>query len=229
MIAQPAIGELLRDRYGNYVLQTALQVANSQQVSDIQRAITPYLPALRENVRAKWKKMLKRACQQGGSNSTNDEEDDRDASEEEDHANNQDDSPASQHVSLNQHMHDALMNQQSYQQQSRNQSLNQASPSFMQRSMQSNAVMNNSNSSPPQLNHTLNQALSQSYSPLQSFSTLQSLNHLQSMNQSITQSMNQSINQFPPPVFSNVIGPGGLFATSDQKSINQPGQSMQRF
>src|SRR6185437_13920401 len=56
LIAQPAVAELLRDRYGNYVLQTGLNVANSQQVMEIMTAITPYLPSLRENVRAKWKK-----------------------------------------------------------------------------------------------------------------------------------------------------------------------------
>ena len=61
LIAQPAVAELLRDRYGNYVLQTALSVANAQQVSEIVRAITPYLASLRDNVRSKWKKMLKKA------------------------------------------------------------------------------------------------------------------------------------------------------------------------
>ena len=58
LIAQPAVSELLRDRYGNYVLQTALAVANAQQVQEILRSITPYLPSLRDNVRSKWKKML---------------------------------------------------------------------------------------------------------------------------------------------------------------------------
>jgi len=61
LIAQPAVSELLRDRYGNYVLQTALAVANAQQVQEILRSITPYLPSLRDNVRSKWKKMLRKA------------------------------------------------------------------------------------------------------------------------------------------------------------------------
>ena len=61
LTAQPAVAELLRDRYGNYVLQTALGVANAQQVGEIVRAITPYLASLRDNVRSKWKKMLKKA------------------------------------------------------------------------------------------------------------------------------------------------------------------------
>ena len=61
LTAQPAVAELLRDRYGNYVLQTGLNVANAAQVQDILRAITPYLPSLRDNVRSKWKKMLKKA------------------------------------------------------------------------------------------------------------------------------------------------------------------------
>src|SRR4051812_45657172 len=63
LIAQPAVSELLRDRYGNYVLQTALSVANAQQVQEIVRSITPYLPSLRDNVRSKWKKMLKKSHQ----------------------------------------------------------------------------------------------------------------------------------------------------------------------
>jgi DNA-binding HxlR family transcriptional regulator len=33
LTAQPSVSELLRDRYGNYVLQTALSVATPQQVS----------------------------------------------------------------------------------------------------------------------------------------------------------------------------------------------------
>ncbi len=53
LTAQPAVGEVLRDRYGNYCLQTALQVANQAQVTELVRAITPHLPTLRENVRAK--------------------------------------------------------------------------------------------------------------------------------------------------------------------------------
>lgn len=61
LIAQPAVSELLRDRYGNYVLQTALSMANAQQVAEMTASITPFLPQLRENVRNKWRKMIKKA------------------------------------------------------------------------------------------------------------------------------------------------------------------------
>jgi len=59
---QPGVSELLRDRYGNYVLQTALSVASGSQVQQIMHAITGHLPTLRENIRSKWKKMLKKAA-----------------------------------------------------------------------------------------------------------------------------------------------------------------------
>jgi len=59
---QPGVSELLRDRYGNYVLQTALSVASGPQVQQIMQSITPHLPTLRENIRSKWKKMLKKAA-----------------------------------------------------------------------------------------------------------------------------------------------------------------------
>lgn len=62
LIAQPAVSDLLRDRYGNYVLQTALAVSTGQQVTEIMQSITPHLSSLRENVRSKWTKMLKKAC-----------------------------------------------------------------------------------------------------------------------------------------------------------------------
>jgi len=58
---QPGVSELLRDRYGNYVLQTALSVATGQQVQQIMHSISPHLPTLRENIRSKWKKMLKKS------------------------------------------------------------------------------------------------------------------------------------------------------------------------
>jgi hypothetical protein len=61
LCAQPAVGEVLRDRYGNYCLQTALSVANAQQVEELVRAITVHLPTLRENVRLKWERLLKEA------------------------------------------------------------------------------------------------------------------------------------------------------------------------
>ena len=63
LTSQPAVGEVLRDRYGNYCLQTALGVANAQQVDELIRAITPHLPTLRENVRAKWETILKQAME----------------------------------------------------------------------------------------------------------------------------------------------------------------------
>ena len=59
LTAQPGVAGLLRDKFGNYVLQTGLRTANAAQLQDMTRAITPHLPSLRENVRAKWKKMLK--------------------------------------------------------------------------------------------------------------------------------------------------------------------------
>jgi len=62
LIQQPAVSDLLRDRYGNYVLQTALSVSGPAQVGEIMDSITPHLATLRENVRGKWKKMLKKAC-----------------------------------------------------------------------------------------------------------------------------------------------------------------------
>lgn len=58
LIAQPGVADLLRDRYGNYVLQTCLAVAAPQQVEEIARAIAPHLGSLRENVRAKWKRLI---------------------------------------------------------------------------------------------------------------------------------------------------------------------------
>jgi len=63
LMQQPQVSDLLRDRYGNYVLQTALSVASPQQVQEISEAINQHLPSLRENVRGKWKKMLKKAAQ----------------------------------------------------------------------------------------------------------------------------------------------------------------------
>ena len=61
LIAQPAVGELLRDRYGNFVIQCSLTVASPQQVHEISMAITPYLHTLRENVKAKWQRLLQKA------------------------------------------------------------------------------------------------------------------------------------------------------------------------
>ena len=69
LCSQPLVAELLKDRFGNYVLQTALGVANAQQVGEIVRAVTPYLASLRDNVRSKWKTMLNKtgaAVSKGG-------------------------------------------------------------------------------------------------------------------------------------------------------------------
>ena len=49
------------DWIGNYCLQTALQVANAEQVQELVTAITPHLATLRDNVRAKWENILKQA------------------------------------------------------------------------------------------------------------------------------------------------------------------------
>jgi hypothetical protein len=55
------ICDLLKDRYGNYVLQTALSVSSVQQVHMIADAVTPHLESLRDNVRLKWTKILHQA------------------------------------------------------------------------------------------------------------------------------------------------------------------------
>ena len=46
---------------GNYCLQTALQVANAEQVQELVSAISPHLSSLRDNVRNKWENILKHA------------------------------------------------------------------------------------------------------------------------------------------------------------------------
>lgn len=61
LTSQPEVSDLLRDRYGNYVLQTALSIASGAQVAQIMTSIAQHLPTLRENVRIKWRKMLKKA------------------------------------------------------------------------------------------------------------------------------------------------------------------------
>lgn len=61
LLATPGISDLLRDRYGNYVLQTALSVADAQHAIEVKQAILPHLPRLRDNVRTKWEKMLRQA------------------------------------------------------------------------------------------------------------------------------------------------------------------------
>ena len=61
LTAQPAVGEVLRDRYGNYCLQTALTVADDAQVEVLINGITPHLTSLRDNVRQKWEMLLHQA------------------------------------------------------------------------------------------------------------------------------------------------------------------------
>jgi len=55
--------DLISDKYGNYCLQTALQSATNdpELLGELTRAITPHLDSLRENVRAKWNKLLETA------------------------------------------------------------------------------------------------------------------------------------------------------------------------
>merc|ERR1711879_67042 len=57
-------GELISDKYGNYCLQTALQQSaahDKQLLADFTEAVTPHLDSLRENVKAKWIKLLESA------------------------------------------------------------------------------------------------------------------------------------------------------------------------
>eukprot|EP00497_Spongosphaera_streptacantha_P000794 TRINITY_DN1531_c0_g1_i1.p1 TRINITY_DN1531_c0_g1~~TRINITY_DN1531_c0_g1_i1.p1 ORF type:complete len:106 (+),score=6.40 TRINITY_DN1531_c0_g1_i1:26-319(+) len=51
-------------QYGNYCLQTALQQSathDKQLLTDFTEAVTPHLDSLRENVKAKWIKLLEGA------------------------------------------------------------------------------------------------------------------------------------------------------------------------
>ena len=71
---QPTVAELLRDRYANYVLQTGLAVAEGEEAQAVIAAIAPHLPLLRDNVRCKWRALIKRAEQQqqrGGAQAAN--------------------------------------------------------------------------------------------------------------------------------------------------------------
>merc|ERR1712032_929194 len=53
-------GDLISDKYGNYCLQTALQVAieHPTLLQEFDSATKPFLDTLRENVKAKWCKLL---------------------------------------------------------------------------------------------------------------------------------------------------------------------------
>ena len=49
------------NRYANYVLQTAVSLADSSQLAEFTRCAIPFLSQLRDNVRTKWCKILKTA------------------------------------------------------------------------------------------------------------------------------------------------------------------------
>ena len=61
LCSQPLVAELLKDRYANYVLQTGLAVCPQSELAAMVAAIAPHLPSLRENVRSKWRQLIKRA------------------------------------------------------------------------------------------------------------------------------------------------------------------------
>merc|ERR1712228_1123061 len=53
-------GDLISDKYGNYCLQTALQAATDHPclLQEFAKSTKPHLDTLRENVKAKWCKLL---------------------------------------------------------------------------------------------------------------------------------------------------------------------------
>ncbi|CEO98826.1 hypothetical protein PBRA_006940 [Plasmodiophora brassicae] len=53
-----AVGLLIRDRFGNYVLQKALEYASDRQMDALGAAINRHLYLLRDNVRSKWISIL---------------------------------------------------------------------------------------------------------------------------------------------------------------------------
>mmetsp|Transcript_20246 Transcript_20246/g.36056 ORF Transcript_20246/g.36056 Transcript_20246/m.36056 type:complete len:924 (+) Transcript_20246:1-2772(+) len=53
---------LLQDSFGNYVMQNALNVAESNQAADLVRLIKPHLTALRKNIRKKWERLITAKC-----------------------------------------------------------------------------------------------------------------------------------------------------------------------
>lgn len=63
LIASPptAVRTLVSDRFGNYVLQTALNVCSSKMVQTATDRIMPHLPSFRLNLRNKWFKILQTA------------------------------------------------------------------------------------------------------------------------------------------------------------------------
>lgn len=54
-----AVNLLIRDRFGNYVLQTALECSPKPQMVQLGSAIANNLHLLRDNVRAKWTGILR--------------------------------------------------------------------------------------------------------------------------------------------------------------------------
>lgn len=52
------IAALLRDGYGNYVMQNAINAAEDMQAQQLGRLIHPRLPFLRKNIRKKWERLL---------------------------------------------------------------------------------------------------------------------------------------------------------------------------
>eukprot|EP01083_Nonionella_stella_P006017 17413_1 len=56
-------GALALDKFGNYVLQTAVKVADKDSLYEIEESVTPSLQKLRENVRTKWTNLLIEAKQ----------------------------------------------------------------------------------------------------------------------------------------------------------------------
>merc|ERR1712176_1011214 len=58
-------GELISDKYGNYCLQTALQAATDHPclLQEFAKSTKPHLDTLRENVKAKWCKLLESALE----------------------------------------------------------------------------------------------------------------------------------------------------------------------
>lgn len=63
LLAQPPVQvkDLINDRFGNYVLQTALLEAHPEQVNHISESIIPHFSCFRVNIRAKWAKLVKAA------------------------------------------------------------------------------------------------------------------------------------------------------------------------
>jgi len=58
-------GDLISDKYGNYCLQTALQAATDHPslLQEFEKSTKPHLDTLRENVKAKWVKLLESAIE----------------------------------------------------------------------------------------------------------------------------------------------------------------------